>query len=64
MVLCHPSRQALGDMVAGNCCVSVEAYLSPLHRPDSVCLAAEKARCGCMGTVFLGGMEAVASEGK
>ena len=35
----------------------------------SVCLAASnkrprKIRCGCMGTVLLGGMEAVASEGK
>ena len=29
MVLCHPSRQATGDLVAGNCCVSMEAYLCP-----------------------------------
>lgn len=64
MVLCHPSRQALGDVVAGNCCVSVEAYLSPTSQAGLCMPGSRKTRCGCMGTIFLGGMEAVASEGK
>ena len=39
MVLCHPSRQATGDLVAGNCCISVEAYLCPTSQPG-LCLYA------------------------